>query len=74
MPDGQRATAVACALIAPDLSLTVARFADGWGFQNWYTAMEAPIAQSPAPDDVARRFDSETAVIEHFRVTYGRTR
>lgn len=64
-------TAVASALIAPDVSLTVVRYVDGWGFHRWTTTHDVELA-GPSDDDVSRRFEHESAAIEHFRVMYGR--
>lgn len=72
MAVSERITAVASALIAPDVSLTVVRYADGWGFHRWTTMSDVPLESKPSADDVSRRFDTDGAAIDHFCSTYGR--
>lgn len=65
--------AIACGAVTDRVSVTVAHYADGWGFHGWSSADgEAIAAARFNAADLACRFSTPRQAIAHCRAVYHR--
>ena len=68
--DEPAVSAIACAEVASGISITLAQYADGWGFYDWQQK-DTPLQQQPNASDTSRRFDTSDEALRFFRNAYG---